>query len=157
MQPGPLVKPAAAPRYLRVKGVARPNEGEGSQLLQDTPSKKQWLGFAHLFRPTYPDFLHGAPPTPACAAFIKESRMKCANASKLHRKSGVRLGERGAPVLSSWLSREPELAGRDLWYPTSREKRARYGAPRGSLQGLGLVNPALWYPRVLRRIRSGSI
>jgi hypothetical protein len=50
------------------------------------------------FRPTYPDFLHGAPPTPACAAFIKESRMKCANASKLHRKSGVRLGERGAPV-----------------------------------------------------------
>ncbi len=41
-------------------------------------------------RPTYPDFLHGAPPTPACAAFIKESRMKCANASKLDRKSGVR-------------------------------------------------------------------
>jgi hypothetical protein len=98
MLPGPLVKPAAAPRYLRVKGVARPCEGEGSQLLQDTPSKKQWLGFAHLFRPTYPDFLHGAPPTPACAAFIKESRMKCANASKLDRKSGVRLGERGAPV-----------------------------------------------------------
>jgi hypothetical protein len=30
---------------------------------------------AHRFRPTYPDFLHGAPPTPACAAFIKESRM----------------------------------------------------------------------------------
>jgi hypothetical protein len=24
----------------------------------------------------YPDFLHEAPPTPACAAFIKESRMK---------------------------------------------------------------------------------
>src|SRR5271155_3949506 len=50
------------------------------------------------FRPTYPDFLHGAPPSPACAAFIKESRMKCANASKLYRKSGVRLGELGAPV-----------------------------------------------------------
>src|ERR1700723_1176087 len=54
-----------------------------------------------LFRPMYPDFLHGAPPTPACAAFIKESRMNFANASKLDRKSGVRLGERGAPVISS--------------------------------------------------------
>jgi hypothetical protein len=60
--------------------------------------QKQWLGFAHRFRPTYPDFLHGAPPTAACAAFIKESRMKFANARKLDRKSGVRLGERGAPV-----------------------------------------------------------
>jgi hypothetical protein len=46
----------------------------------------------------YPDFLHGAPPTPACAAFIKESRMNFANASKLDRKSGVRSGEHGAPV-----------------------------------------------------------
>jgi hypothetical protein len=52
----------------------------------------------HRFRPTYPDFLHGAPPTPACAAFIKESRMKFANAIRLNRKSGVRFGERGAPV-----------------------------------------------------------
>jgi hypothetical protein len=60
--------------------------------------RKRSLGCAHHFRPTYPDFLHGAPPTPACAAFIKESRMKCANASKLDRKSGVRSGERGAPV-----------------------------------------------------------
>jgi hypothetical protein len=47
----------------------------------------------------YPDFLHGAPPTSTCAAFIKESRMKFADASKLNRKSGVRPGERGAPVL----------------------------------------------------------
>jgi hypothetical protein len=59
------------------------------------------LGFAHRFRPTYPDFLHGAPPITACAAFIKESRMKFANASKLDRKSGVRFGERGAPVFPS--------------------------------------------------------
>jgi hypothetical protein len=59
---------------------------------------KRSLGFAHHFRPTYPDFLHEAPPTPVCAAFIKESRMKCANAIKLDRKFGVRLGERGAPV-----------------------------------------------------------
>ena len=27
-------------------------------------------------------------PTTACAAFIKESRMECANATKLHRKFG---------------------------------------------------------------------
>ena len=47
------------------------------------------------FRPTYPDFLHGAPPISACAAFIKESRMKLANARKLDRKSGVRWCERG--------------------------------------------------------------
>ena len=30
---------------------------------------------------------HGAPPPSACAAFIKESRMKLANAIKLDRKS----------------------------------------------------------------------
>src|ERR1700741_1594388 len=54
-----------------------------------------------LFWPMYPDFLHGAPPTPACAAFFKESRIKFANAIKIHRKSGVRWGEhRGAPVQS---------------------------------------------------------
>src|ERR1700732_891395 len=40
----------------------------------------------HRFRPTYPDFLHGAPPTPACAAFIKESRMKCTNARKVRQE-----------------------------------------------------------------------
>jgi hypothetical protein len=31
---------------------------------------------------------HGAPPTSACAAFIKESRMEFANANKVCRKSG---------------------------------------------------------------------
>jgi hypothetical protein len=35
-----------------------------------------------------PDFLHAAPIRFACAAFIKESRMKFANANKPHRKSG---------------------------------------------------------------------
>jgi hypothetical protein len=35
-----------------------------------------------------PDFLHEAPNRFACAAFSKESRMKFANANKLHRKSG---------------------------------------------------------------------
>jgi hypothetical protein len=41
-----------------------------------------------LFRPMVPDFLHGAPPTGACVAFIKESRMKFVNARELDRKSG---------------------------------------------------------------------
>jgi hypothetical protein len=68
-----------------------------------------WLGCARRFRPTYPDFLHGAPPTPACAAFIEEGRMKFANASELHRKSGVRFGERGAPPVRFPLTR------RNLW------------------------------------------
>jgi hypothetical protein len=68
-----------------------------------------------------PDFLFAALDTTACAAFSKESRMRCANAIKLHRKSGrsppwlfaksnsessrnisfsaqVRFGEPGAPV-----------------------------------------------------------
>jgi hypothetical protein len=35
-----------------------------------------------------PDFLYAALGTAACAAFIEESRMKCASANKLHRKSG---------------------------------------------------------------------
>jgi hypothetical protein len=35
-----------------------------------------------------PDFLYTALDTAACAAFIEESRMKCASTNKLHRKSG---------------------------------------------------------------------
>jgi hypothetical protein len=35
-----------------------------------------------------PDFLYAAPDITAYAAFSKESRMKFANATKLHRKSG---------------------------------------------------------------------
>jgi len=35
-----------------------------------------------------PDFLPRAPPTSACAAFVKESRMEFANAIKFYRKSG---------------------------------------------------------------------
>jgi len=61
-----------------------------------------------IFRPMDPDFLHGAPPTDACAAFIKESRMKFANARELDRKSGCTLertwgtrpGKRGLVVCS---------------------------------------------------------
>ena len=36
-----------------------------------------------------PDFLYAAMETTACAAFIKESRMKFANATNINRKSGV--------------------------------------------------------------------
>src|ERR1700723_139221 len=62
--------------------------------------QKRWLGASpRLFRPRYPDFLHGAPPTPACAAFIKESRMKFANASS---STG-----------------NPEYAGANVGHPTS--------------------------------------
>jgi hypothetical protein len=35
-----------------------------------------------------PDFLYAAPDMTAYAAFSKESRMRFANATKLHRKSG---------------------------------------------------------------------
>ena len=44
-----------------------------------------------------PDFLHGAPPTDACAAFIKESRMKFVNARELDRNPGVRWANEGHP------------------------------------------------------------
>jgi hypothetical protein len=58
------------------------------------------MGVARLFRPRY---AHAARtqisctlpyPTIACAAFFKESRMECANATKLHRK----FGEPRAPI-----------------------------------------------------------
>jgi hypothetical protein len=35
-----------------------------------------------------PDFLYAALDATAYAAFVKESRKKCAGATKLHRKSG---------------------------------------------------------------------
>jgi hypothetical protein len=37
-----------------------------------------------------PDFRYAALDVTACAAFFQESRMKCAGATKLHRKSGRR-------------------------------------------------------------------
>src|SRR5271155_2783226 len=55
-------------------------------------SAKAIVGLRHLFRPMVPDFLHGAPQTGACAAFIKESRMKFVNARELDRKFGCTLG-----------------------------------------------------------------
>jgi hypothetical protein len=46
-----------------------------------------------------PDFLYAASDMTACAAFSKESRMRFANATKLHRKSG------GSPSFFFSLSR----------------------------------------------------
>jgi hypothetical protein len=54
-------------------------------------NQKLWSGCARSFSAHGPDFLHGAPPTAACAAFINESRMKFANANKFFRKSGCTL------------------------------------------------------------------
>ncbi len=41
-----------------------------------------------------PDSCHAAPPTSACAAFIKESRMESTSAIKLNRKSGGKPNQR---------------------------------------------------------------
>ena len=63
--------------------------------------------------------------------------MKFVSAIKLYRKSGVRFGERGAPVRFPHKSDvgqandNRQSSGRVPWYPTSREKRARCGAPVG--------------------------
>ena len=65
---------------------------------------KALVGLRPSFSAQGPDFLHGAPPRAACAAFIKESRMRCVNASKLDRKSGGTLwrtwGTRPVPTAS---------------------------------------------------------
>ncbi len=44
--------------------------------------------FTEKMEQANPNFLYSALDTTACAAFIKESRMKCAEATKLHRKFG---------------------------------------------------------------------
>jgi cell division protein FtsB len=44
--------------------------------------------FTEKIEQANPNFLYSALDTTACAAFIKESRMKCAEATKLHRKFG---------------------------------------------------------------------
>ena len=69
--------------------------GQGLVLLAAvfSPHRKSVGGATpRLFQPMFPDFLHVAPPTDACAAFIKESRMKFVNARDLDRKSGCTLG-----------------------------------------------------------------
>ena len=45
--------------------------------------------FTEKIEQANPNFLYSALDTTACAAFIEESRMKCAEANKLHRNSGI--------------------------------------------------------------------
>jgi hypothetical protein len=42
--------------------------------------------FTEKIEQANPSFLYAALDTTACAAFLKESRIKCAEATKLHRK-----------------------------------------------------------------------
>jgi hypothetical protein len=50
-------------------------------------SQFSWKPHPPLCHPD-PDFLYVAPSITACAAFSEESRMRLANATELHRKSG---------------------------------------------------------------------
>jgi hypothetical protein len=92
--PGPPAKRAAAPRYLRERRVARPSEGEGSQHLQDTPTKSNGWASPIFFVPRTLRRTWGTRPV---RVVISEARSN----------------------------------------PTSREKRARYGAPRDSWHDKG--------------------
>ncbi len=98
-----------------------------------------------------PDFLYAALDRTACAAFIKESRMKCTEADKLHRKSG----RSALPKLSLHRSH------RDRWsksirkrsYPAhvrSTARRDRWGE-HGAPVLHHSVCGAIW-SRVLRRL-----
>jgi hypothetical protein len=59
---------------------------------------------------------HGAPPTSACAAFIKESRMEFANANKVYRKSG------GSPTIAFAIRPENPLPRWIAGYDTHSER-----------------------------------
>jgi hypothetical protein len=72
-----------------------------------------------------PDFLYAAPNRFACAAFCKESRMKFANATKLHRKSG------GSPP---WL----------LQNRTEKAIETYHFRPRYALANLGHPSSSYW-------------
>jgi hypothetical protein len=146
MLPGPRVKPAAAPRYLRVKGVARPNEGEGSQQFQNTPNKKLWLGFAHLFRPTYAWANVGHPSCPC--GYLGSQSFPVELCGIPHPRFPVKVSgfrEPYAPFLKERRTRclvqchVQEIRG------ISRKTSEIWGTP-GFVTGLGVVNLTLWYP-----------
>src|SRR5260370_32858667 len=56
-----------------------------------TESRRDWSGIPHLAKNERdaPNFLYAALDKPACAPFIEERRMKCAEPTKPHRKSGM--------------------------------------------------------------------
>jgi hypothetical protein len=70
---------------------------------------KAIVGLRPRFGPTYPDFLHGAPPTSACAAFIKERRMKFANAGNSTGNPEYALANVGHPSRSPRILLRPIL------------------------------------------------
>jgi hypothetical protein len=59
-----------------------------------------------------PDFLRAALDTTACAAFSKESRMRCAEATKLHRKSGGR----PTTAFAIWTRKPRRCTGNDAGF-----------------------------------------
>ena len=106
-------------------------------------------GCARLFRPMDPDFLHGAPPTDACAAFIEESRMKFANARELDRKSGCTLertwGTRPGKRASLFAQgRGCSIVHHQRSYPTSFRTQGRGIGPFNELNTRKPTHPLIW-------------
>jgi hypothetical protein len=87
------------------------------------------VGFANRFRPTYPGFpVEVGGVELGHAAFFERKPHTRSWLVLRSRKSGQRWCERRAPV---WICGSVIGLRGDLRYPTSREKRARYGAPGG--------------------------
>jgi hypothetical protein len=97
-----------------------------------------------------PDFLHGEPPTGACATFFKESRMKFVNAGELDRKSGCTLwrtwGTRPEPLTEVGGSNPPELA--DLIWTS-----LKFSRPRSTSSGQALRDSIRksWFSHTLKK------
>jgi hypothetical protein len=100
--------------------------------------QKRWKGATpRLFPPMVPDFLHEAPPTDACAAFIKESRMEFINARNSTGNPGVRFGEHGAPVQTidrGGRSRDSLNVSQEYTKLRSRSCQARHHGPLRTTQ-----------------------
>src|ERR1700677_3635508 len=87
--------------------------GRGLKSLREnlvSPYAKARKGFARLARPRYAFATRISCtlpyPTSACAAFIKESRIKSANAIRLHRKFGGTWG-----TLTAWCWEQRDAMG----------------------------------------------
>ena len=91
--------PRFAPAYLGRKGWAKPNDRfrsfDSQQKLCPYQQKlcpyQEARGAPHLarFSRDAPNFLHATLNKTACAPFFKERRMRFAEPTKLHRKSGM--------------------------------------------------------------------
>jgi hypothetical protein len=65
-----------------------PSVAEGSAVPRTFPGNAEFYPQTKLSSRPDPDFMHAALDMAACAAFVKESSMKCSNAIKFYRKSG---------------------------------------------------------------------